>query len=284
VFTFLSVIGGLVASLVVWITAAAALLGLVIIEFIPLIIVSIVVAAYAFSKRRGVIGTAVIVLLLTSVLTGFSSSPGPFFDPPPLGIMGLMKDWMADPNICVLQDIFLTVRSGLLLSTGIAVFATFLLGLKGLRRFESGRAAKVIAVGAVLLPIVVISLMPVSEWPAVNPSQSIPHANSGLGPFYLDCNSPNTTRMYEDGRWVYSLYVHNPYSKNVTIVKVWAWHEAVEPLSTRVTFTGTGISISSQGISLEPGASGIITFETAQGHNRVTLLLADNSMNTFSWW
>jgi len=275
------------ASLIIWIAVAAMLLGLAMIQFMPFIIISIIVAAYAFSKRRGFVGTAFIVLLSASVLIGFSNIIllqllAPIFGPPPLGMMGLIKDWIADPNICVVQDIALTVRSQMLLSTGATVFATFLLGLKWLRRFEASRVAKFITVGAVLLPIVVICLMPVGELP-VNPSP-MSFSSSGFGSFYLYADAHNTTRMYEEGRWVYSLYLQNPYPVNVTIMKIIAWHEAIEPLSTRVAFTGKGISISAQGISFEPGASGFITFETALGHNRVTLLLTNNSMNTFSWW
>lgn len=273
----------LATSLIVWIAVVIALFGpAAFMLFAPHIVVCLVVVAYAFSKKRGNAGTAVIMLISASVLASLIYFPLLlFFGPIPLGIPELVDDWATGRDPYVTENILLVVRSGLLFSTGLAVFATFLLSLKQLRRFEAKRVTKIITIGVVLLPIVVMCLVPTGEG-AVDPPVTRPWGIGGNGRYQLYSDF-NTTRMYENGRWVYSLYLYNRGSENTTIVKIWAWHEAVEPLSTRVTFNGTGISVSAQGIIFEPGASGVITFTTAQGHNRITLLLTDNSVNTFSW-
>lgn len=273
----------LATSLIVWIAVVIALFGpAAFMLFAPHIVVCLVVVAYAFSKKRGNAGTAVIMLISASVLASLIYFPLLlFFGPIPLDIPELVDDWATGRDPYVTENILLVVRSGLLFSTGLAVFATFLLSLKQLRRFEAKRVTKIITIGVVLLPIVVMCLVPTGEG-AVDPPVTRPWGIGGNGRYQLYSDF-NTTRMYENGRWVYSLYLYNRGSENTTIVKIWAWHEAVEPLSTRVTFNGTGISVSAQGIIFEPGASGVITFTTAQGHNRITLLLTDNSVNTFSW-
>jgi len=273
----------LATILTVWITVMIAFFTpAAFTMYAPHIVASLVVVAYTFSKKRGIAGTAVTVLVSVSVFANLIYYPLIlFFGPTPLGIPKLVDDWAAGRDPYAVENILLVVRSGLLFSTGLAVFTTFILGLKRLRKFEAKRVTKILTVGVILLPIIVMCLLPTGEG-AVDPSVTRPWGIGGRGGQGLSSDF-NSTRIYENGRWVYSLYLYNRGSENTTILKIWAWHEAVEPLSTRVTFNGTGISVSDQGINFEPGASGVITFATEQGHNRVTLLLPDKSINTFSW-
>ncbi|MEM2098325.1 MAG: hypothetical protein QXU99_01065 [Candidatus Bathyarchaeia archaeon] len=175
----------------------------------------------------------------------------------------MIDDWTAGRDPYATENILLVVRSGLMLSTGLAVFTAFLLGLKQLHKFEAKRITKIVTVCIVLLPITAMCLLPTGEGTA-DPSVTHPWGIGGNGRYQLSADF-NTSRIYENGQWVYSLYLYNRCSENTTIVKIWAWHEVVEPIPTRVKFNGTGISISTQGILFETGASGVITFATAQG-------------------
>jgi len=275
----------LAMGLVAWIVSVFVHYGpAALILFAPHIILSIVVAAYAFSRRRSTIGSILILLLSVGVFASIVFPPlFLFLGPPPLDIPGLIGDWVAGRDPYAVDSIFLVVRSGLMFSTGLAVFATFLLRLERLRKFEVKRITKIVTVAIVLLPIAVMCLVPIGEGVA-NPSVTRPWGYGGNGGWQLDSDW-NTTRVYNSKThlWVYSIRLYNRISKNITILKIWAWHEAIEPLSTRVTFNGTGIFVSAQGILFEPGASGVITFATEQGHNKVTLLLTNNSIKTFSW-
>jgi len=180
-------------------------------------------------------------------------------------------------------NIFLVVKSGLMLSAGLAVFATFLLKLKRLQKFELKRITKIIAVAIVLLPIMTMFLVPAGEGVA-NPSATRPWGIGGNGQYRFESDF-STTRVYdaETGMWTYSLRLYNRGPENTTITKILAGHEIVEPLSARVKVNGTGISVTAHGIVFEPGASGFMAFTTAQGHNRITLMRSNDSVNTFSW-
>jgi hypothetical protein len=272
----------LAVGLIVWIVLVTALFGpAAFMLFAPHIVLCFVVAAYAFSRKRGTVGSALTMLLSASVFASLAFYPLILiFGPTPFGIPELIDDWIAgrDPNAAV--NLLLVARSGLMLSAGLAVFATFLLGIGKLRKLGAKRIAKIAAVAVVMLPILVM-LAPTGEG-VVNPSVTRPWGWGGDGRYRLDSDW-NTTRVYENGRWVYSLRLYNRGQENTIVIRIWAWHESVEPLLARVTFNGTGISVSAQGILFKLGAAGTMTSVTEQGHNRVTLLLTDDSVNTFSW-
>ena len=272
------------------IVTIAAYLSRLPLTFFPLIFVMpLIVGFYLKSSRRGWFGA--IFILLISAITFFGNFPSYlilFVGTPGVGFIDRYLDWIAGVDPLGGLVMLLTIRAVVIFSAGIFLVVARLLQYPEIQRFSGKKIFKAAAVVAVLLPLLLTMVTSSGETNAdpaiVNPTgYGWGGAPNLLAP---DFSFPQgTSRIFDEatGMWTYTLPLYNPSPVNLTVTRVWAGRDAIEPLQERVAVSGSGVRISDEGVVFETGCNGTIQFSIAQGHNTVTVNVDSGAQCTFTW-
>ena len=279
-----------ILTILVWlvVTAATFFIRLPLIFFPMVFVMPLIVCFYLKSSRRGWFGA--IFILLISAITFFGALPSLtlFVGAPGVGFIDRYLDWAAGVDQLGGLVVLLTVRAAIIFSAGIFLVVARLLQYQKIQRLSGKKIFKAVAVGAVLLPLL---LMMVTSSGETNADPAIVNPTGygwGGAPNLLapDFSFPQgTSRIFDEatGMWTYTLPLYNPSPVNLTVTRVWAGRDAIEPLQERVAVSGSGVRISDEGIVFETGCNGTIQFSTAHGHNTVTVNVDSGAQCTFTW-
>jgi hypothetical protein len=253
----------------------------------------VVVCLYLRSSWRSWFGAVLLLILslfvffvnVPSLVPGWQGTPG-------VGVVNAYLDWAA--GITSLGGLLasLVFRAGVLQSASIFLVIAKFMQHQKLRRFTESRIVMTIAVVAILLPFWLILALPTANI-TTTPNSPIMYP-SGIawgGPSYLlpDLGRSNfaspTFRTFNSttGLWTYTIAMSNQGATAVTITHVWAGREVVAPFETRITVNESGVSVTEAGIVFAPLTSGTIRFSTGVGYNVITLGIATDSRDQFSW-
>ena len=241
---------------------------------------------YLRSGRRGWLG-AISILLLSSIiffgvlptaLTLFIGTPG-------LGFIDRYLDWAIGIDQAGGLVMLLTVRAAIIFSAGIFLVVARLLQYQKITQFPGKEVFKAAAIGAVLLPLLLMMVTSSGETnadPAVVPPAGV---SFGGAQDLLVPDVFQTSRIFDQatGTWTYTIFFSNPTQAELTVTQVWAGRDAIAPFNERVIIDGSGVSISDEGIVFGTSCSGTIQFSTTQGHNTVTVITDNSARYAISW-
>lgn len=274
-----------------WLATAVIFFNMYIIQypipFVPLVLVMpLITCLYLGSGRRGWFGAITILLLssfiffgvLPAVLALFVGTSG-------LGFIDRYLDWAAGIDQGGGLLFLLTVRAAIIFSAGIFLVVARLLQYQKISQFQGKGFFKAAAIGAVLLPLLLMMVTSSGETnadPAVVPPAGV---SFGGAQDLLVPDVFQTSRVFDQstGTWTYSIFFSNPTQVDLTVTQVWAGRDAIESFNERVIIDGSGVSISDDGIVFGTGCSGTIQFSTTQGHNTVTVITGNSARYTISW-
>jgi len=255
--------------------------------FVPLVFtMPMITCFYLRPGRRGWFGA--IFILLVSLIIFFGVLPAAltlFVGTPGLGFVDRYLDWTIGIDQAGGLVMLLTARAAIIFSAGIFLVVARLLQYQKINQLSGKKAFKAAAIGAVLLPLLLMMVTSSGETnadPAVVPPAGISWGNA------QDMLVPDifqTSRIFDQatGTWTYAVFFSNPTQADLTVTQVWAGRDAIAPFSERVVIDGSGVRIGGEGIVFGTGSSGTVRFSIAQGHNTVTVITDNGARYTISW-